>query len=301
MWTTSGTLAAAGLLSTLSIRNSLLILKIMDDLDFILQWTDNVKLEIAALPFEEDDIRVDFLGMLYDATYNYYRGYVGYKISGLIGEGQILFKTEQLPKLDLHIKRFAETSYHPILSKSQTNYLNRNLLLDAWSTFELCTTTFVGAIINDDELERMLLHHYRDMKKILKNSSIDENDNEKLVSNTKKSHLVHVPITRKTDFLFGRANYFRNLKRDKEFLLFLGKWRNTMHTNYIYYGNDYQYTFGNAIFQFQNGKTLKWTDPFEPSPKLYFHIMGNLKNIWLTLIKSITHDEFIAYPDPEQE
>lgn len=273
----------------------------MEDLDFILDWTEKLKISIEELPFGRDDIRIDFLGMLYDAAYNYYRGYIGYKMSGLIKNGDILFKEEKTAKLDRHIRRFLETSISPILSKSQCNYLNRHFLTDVWSTFELCVTILVEALIDKDDLDKMLLHHYKDIRKCFKNSVIDEVDMEALIASTKKSHLTHVPVTRKTDFLFRKSSYFRNTIRDKEFLIFLGKWRNTMHSNYIYFGKDYKYEFGNAVFLFKNGEMVKWIDPFEPSPKLYFHIMGNLRDIWVTLIKSIKHEATIPYPDPDQE
>jgi hypothetical protein len=91
------------------------------------------------------------------------------------------------------------------------------------------------------------------------------------------------------------------MNADKDFLLFLGKWRNTMHTNYIYYGKDYEYKFGHAHFKFENGKIVKWYDPFEPSPRLYFYLIGNLKDIWAVLIRSIKYDKIIEYPDPEQD
>lgn len=190
----------------------------------------------------------------------------------------------------------------PLLAKSQMNYFNRNLLIDTWSTFELCVTIFSGALCSEKEYQKMLTHHYRDICKTLANTQINEIDAERLFELTKKNHLTHVPITRKTDFLFTKAsNYYRDVNKDKDFLIFLGKWRNTMHTNFIYYGKNYEYRFGDAHFIFENGKILKWIDPFEPSPKLYFYLVGNLKDIWATLIASIKYEDLIPYPDLDQQ
>jgi hypothetical protein len=272
----------------------------MEDADLLLKWTDTLKSEINALSFQEDDIRVDFFGMIYDAAYNYYRGYISYKLSESIKDGQVAFGNK-LSTFDTHIKRLMETSIYPTLTQSQMNYFNRHLLTDVWSTFELCTTIFVDSICNDVERESMPNHHYKDICKETKNSEINNRDREKLITLTKKTHLTHVPITRKTDFLFGKAaNYFRDNKADKEFLLILGKWRNAMHTNYIYYGKDYDYRYGDAHFKFKNGKLLKWYDPFAPSPRLYFYLVGNLKDIWSVLIKCIKYEKIVEYPDLEQ-
>ncbi|OYX81665.1 MAG: hypothetical protein B7Y83_16980 [Flavobacteriales bacterium 32-34-25] len=118
--------------------------------------------------------------------------------------------------------------------------------------------------------------------------------------------MTHISVNKKTDFLFKKVvGYSRTINEDKEFLLFLGKFRNTMHTNFIYYGNDYNFKFGNAYFQFENGKMVKWYDPFNDnfvaSPKLYFALMSELKKIWKALILSIPHKNIIQYPDNAQE
>ena len=117
--------------------------------------------------------------------------------------------------------------------------------------------------------------------------------------------MTHISVNKKTDFLFKKVvGYSRIINEDKEFLLFLGRFRNTMHTNFIYYGNDYSYKFGNADFQFENGKMVKWYDPFNDnfvvSPKLYFALMNELKKIWKALILSIPHKNIIQYPDNAQ-
>ena len=271
----------------------------MQNSDFILDWTENLKKEIAELPFNEDDIRKDFFGLLYDACDNYYKGYLLLEFSTFINEGKISFDNS-ISKV--HVSRVLEIARYPILTASHLHYLNRNLLFDAWSTFELAVTTFCIALANEHEKEKLLHHQYRDIFKSLKGIDISQNSLLKIRDCVQKHHLSHVPITRKTDFLFTRAKYhFRDSKKDRDFLLFMGKFRNTSHANFIYHGKDYEYKFGNARFKFENGKIVKWIDPFEPSPKLYFYLIGQLKDIWAALINSIQHDKTILYPDLDQE
>lgn len=36
-----------------------------------------------------------------------------------------------------------------------------------------------------------------------------------------------------------------------------------MHSNFIYFGQDYEYRFGQAHFLFKNNKQVVWSDPFD--------------------------------------
>jgi hypothetical protein len=273
----------------------------MKDADFILNWTEDLKAEIKSLAFAHDDIRKNYFELTYDVAYCYYRGFILLDFSDFINNGYIVFKKE-IYENKIHIDRVAETTKNPILKKSHFNSLNRNFLIDAWSTFELCVTTIAEAITTEDEKNKLLMHQYNDIKTLIKKIELTEFVDLNIQKLIKKDHLTHVPITRKTDLLFNKAyDYGRNKQCDKEFLKFLGKFRNTLHTNFIYYGKDYEYKFGDAHFIFQDGKIVKWADPFFPSPKLYFYLIGNLKEIWKELINSIKHETLIKYPDNEQE
>jgi len=272
----------------------------MEDVDFLLNWTEDLKKEIKDLKFERDDIRKDFFKLFYDSTYSYYLGYVSYALSSSIIKGNVAFK-ENLSSFKVHLDRLIEISQLPVLTKSYKNSLNRNLNIETWSIFELCVTTFCGALCDADELNKLLSYNFNDTQKILKESTIDDANLEKLKQKLIVEHLTHVPIQRKVDFLFKKApNYYRDSKKDREFLVFYGKLRNTIHSNYIYHGKNYEYKFGEAHFLFDKEKLVKWTDPFAPSPKLYIYLSTQLKEIWKTLALSIKHEEKIEYPDLDQ-
>ena len=63
---------------------------------------------------------------------------------------------------------------------------------------------------------------------------------------------------------------------------------------------DFNFEFGHATFKFVDGKQIVWHDPFKETPKLYFYLMGNLKNIWKAVVIAIPYNEKINYPDTEQ-
>ncbi|MBL0049287.1 MAG: hypothetical protein IPP32_14470 [Bacteroidetes bacterium] len=273
----------------------------MENSDFILKWTEDLKAERNLLTFKEDDLRSDYFGLTYDVALNFYKGLILYDFSHFINKGLISFD-KKIFDYKSHVDRIAEIVKHPILTASHINSLNRRFTIDSWSVFELCVTSLSAALASPEETEKLLNHQYNDILKKIKSTKLTDSENSDIKKLLVKEHLTHVPITRKTDLLFKKSKgYSRNEKNDKEFLKFLGKFRNTMHTNYIYYGNDYEFKYGDAHFVFKNEKTVVWLDPFPSTPKLFFYIIGNLKAIWKELIITIPSPEFIPYPDLSQE
>jgi hypothetical protein len=269
----------------------------MTDNDYILKWTEELKAEIKLSEFANQDIRKDFLKLIYDNAYSYYRASIVFDLANFIIRGKILFNNELSFYIE-HFKRFADTANKELLQRAHLHYLNRSLLFDCWSAFELCVTTFCSGIVSTEKLEKLLSYQYNDVIKELRVTSLEPAVLQRLQKLLKKEHLTHVPIVRKTDFLFSSTkNYPRNKEADKAFLIFYGKFRNTTHTNFIYYGKDYEYYFNGIHFIFQDSKIVKWNDQ---SFKTFFQLVTELKEIWKALSSSIDFKEVILYPDNDQ-
>ncbi len=269
----------------------------MKEVDKMLLWSEDLKKEIEGLPFHEDDIRNSFFGLLYDIGCNYYRGYMLFDLMNLISSGEISF-SEATYGYKNHIDKGIEVANIQLIYQSYYNSLNRNFLVSTWSNFELCVTTLTEAIATEEEKLHLLEFQFSETIRNLKKSEIHPEDLINLKDTLKKDHLTHVPIVRKTDLLFKKANnYSRNISEDKRFLIFLGKFRNTIHTNFIYYGKDYEYTFNNKVlFKFKNKELVKWDDVYFGSPELYFDIKTTIKEIWKSLVMAIDHQDIILYP-----
>ena len=269
----------------------------MTDPNYILEWTENLKTEIRESKFADEDIRKDFLKLIFSISYNYYTASTIFDLANFIIAGKIQFKAE-LSYYNEHFKRIADTANKELLQRTHLHNLNRSLLIYSWSTFELCVTTFCAAVIPQEKLEKLLSHQYNEVVKELKSISIDPDLLNKLEKLLKKEHLTHVPIVRKTDVLFSIAKeYPRNKESDKAFLTFFGKFRNTLHTNFIYYGKSYEYHFNEIHFIFQDAKIVKWSDQ---SFKVFFQLVSELKEIWKAVSSSIPFESIIPYPDNEQ-
>lgn len=270
----------------------------MEHLDFLFDKIIEFNKSAADIPFDEEDIRKSYFGFHESLLRNYYRGYCYIVIDEdlkakniAIGENSKFFKHLQNKKriIDFH-------------SGSHLHNLNRRVFLDCWSNFETCLTVLVNGLASD--IERIKLLNFKvsnivdSLKKIGFKISKDQLKNEFI-----EGHLTHVPISRKVDFVYKKVNngYSRNISKDKEFIKFFGRFRNTMHSNFIYYGNNYEYRFGNAHFIFKNEEIVKWYDPFEGTPKLQVYLVNNLMEIWKEMIFNIKHDSIIPYPCSEQE
>lgn len=271
----------------------------MQNSDFIIKWVESLKQDLNNAPYVEDDIRKDFFGMVIDSAYVYYRNFLLIEISILINRKKIdlkkLAKNQHLIGVTVLIKN--ERSH-----QSHNNAMNRQFLIDTYSTFEMCVTALCQYTCAEEENQKLLETGYNDIIKLINADKLSAKELTKLKVAYTVNHLTHVPIVRKTDALFKKVKgYTRDIKADKEFLRFFGKLRNAMHSNYIYSGKNYKYTFGHADFIFEDGKIITWQDPFKNSPKLYFYLAGNLNEIFKAITATIKYDGHIPYPDLQQE
>lgn len=270
----------------------------MKSSDFISDWIKNLRLEAGSLTLQEDDVRLSFFALINDIAHCYYRNYLLVEISTLINQKKIRYDSikdnKHLKIIEALIKN--ERSY-----ASHFNSMNRQLLVDSWSTFELCLNTFSEAILDKQAINKLLNSRFRDIiNKEIKDTLSDEII-EKFRMTLAYDNLTHVSITRKIDAIFKMTKgYRRDVKNDKAFLLFYLKFRNSMHGNYIYRGNDFRYEFGDAKFEFADGKQIIWNDPFHGTPELFFYLMGNLASIWKEIISANPFEGGIDYPDLDQ-
>ena len=269
--------------------------------DFLLEWTDRLKERINKSEYSVADVRKDFLRLIYDSVYGYYRGIIFYNLAEFTVKQKIQYLNPVFPKYKVHLSRFVETFNEPVLRISHFTSLNRGLLMDSWSVFEMSITSLCEVYANETEKEKLLHYEANEVLEILRSAKLNDAQVRKVRKKLSKRHLTHVSITRKMDFLFAKApHYYGNVKEDKEFLIFFGKLRNASHSNFVYSGNDYKYCFGQAHFTFTDGKPVVWSDPFSRppvyfSPELFTHMVGRLLDIWEVLINSLPKKDLIPH------
>ncbi|NVM63827.1 hypothetical protein FHW88_002116 [Mucilaginibacter sp. SG538B] len=273
----------------------------MEDLDFLLNYTEDLKIEIEKLPFERDDIRIVYFTYYFDVVYNLYISKSMRELSSQISRRNISITKELLEQSDKHIQRLIEAADLEVLIKSFNNNINRSFFLDAFSSFEVCLNVLVEAIISPDEIDHVLRYSLNEVSQILKMADLSDSAQKKLEKLLVKNHVTHVPYIRKIELLFKYAGkrYDGDVKNDREFLNFLSKLRNTIHTQWVYFGKDYDYLFkDNAHFIFKNGKQVIWTSPYDDGgAMLFIDIFDRLKEIWKKFIFGISFENPIPIYD----
>lgn len=272
------------------------------NLDFLLDWTEKQKEMIREIKYPANDVRKDFFKLSYTNVYHYYIGYFNLFTSHTAKDGYLKLD-DSLSNFKIHVDRWAEISHFPVLERGNFNTLNQRLFVFAWSIFELAVSTFFAAVADEEELQKILSMDYNE---VLKCVIVNEGKEDKLKKILIKNNLAHVSINRKYNYLLKKVRgYGRSVIDDRAFLDFFGKMRNTMHTNFIYFGQDYEYRFGQAHFVFENNKQVVWSDPFDegniPNVKLYIYLIGHLNEIFREIIRCIFHEGVILYPDPTTE
>src|SRR5690606_30335104 len=95
---------------------------------------------------------------------------------------------------------------------------NQRLFVFAWSIFELSISTFFAAVVEEDELQKILSIEYAE---VLKCVTIKEGKEDKLKKILIKNNLAHVSINRKYNYLLKKVRgYGQSIIDDRASLEF---------------------------------------------------------------------------------
>lgn len=266
----------------------------MDPLEYLRLGLEQIKSDIYSSPFEEDDMRREFFHLQFDVLNNYYSGCSFLALANHLPTGNVLFSKGEIERIDLHIQRLTEIGIHPTLNASFRNNINRSVVVDSWSVFEFCLTIIGDYVLSETEKNELLAEQYLVINDILKNITIPDKENEKLKKILSKRHLTHVSVNRKCDKLFTKTKFYpRDVSADKQFLLFYGRYRNCLHSNYIYYGNDTEFEFKGIRFLFHNGQPVTHG---QFDIKYHFDLAIEMMEIFKSIMLTIDYESKIPYP-----
>ncbi len=246
--------------------------------------------------YPENDLRKTFFLKIVECLNSFYYGNLAVEMAALTKEGKLRMPSDSTPEDLKHPNLLISLSKRPWIGSFKSS-LNRHLLVDTWTAFEICVTGIIHNLFTPDHSVLMQQYQYNDVVRILRKNStpIDETVLEKLSKTLIQSH---VPINRKIDTIFKkiRNDYSRDVKEDKAFLGFYGKFRNSMHNNFIYSGTDYQYEWRGVKFQFWNNKILWFSCPEGEFPLLMLFLVDELTVIYEAIAQAIQYSGTIVDP-----
>lgn len=265
------------------------------NLDELLKHSDNLKAYINTLPYEEDDVRKSFFGIMYSGVYDYYTGHVFYQLAKYIEHRKVTFDSSII-HFNPHAKRIYEIANHPYLTHGHFNTLNRNIFLDGWTAFEHSVSLIFDFIIDSQKKEEIVNEINAKIIRICQN--LGEEDFTRLKSELTK--ITFIPLIRKFKLLAKRVAdcYQGDYKEDTKFLEFLSKLRNCMsHSNGLYHGSNFNFEFNGIVFSFVNNEIMGMHGNNED---VFLEINDEIIEIFKRLLHCLTDIDSILYPEDGQ-
>lgn len=243
--------------------------------------------------FSEDDIRTAFFGLMYTTLHEYYLGRVTFRLYQLFGTKDILFG-EGVVQYKPHFTRLYEVKDHPVATEVYFRELNINIFLGSWTPFETSVGLLFDEISNVEDRINIIYDMNNKLVKI--SNKLDEEDKKSLMSIIESKRFI--PLHRKFKYLrYRKKTQYSNqdYKKDKEFINFCATLRNTiLHSNGIYYGNDFSYEFKKSEFVFINKKEFSIKNTFED---LFIEIFIELKAVFSRLLNCTLDKKNMEYPE----
>lgn len=238
--------------------------------------------------YGENDIRASFFDGYFQTLRTYYTAYFHLESEDILDKYREIYPAYEIKRENLLLH-----------FQGHKNLLNSFLIINSWSNFELFITLFAEAILFKNDISELLCIDYLRIKKILKRYDLNELTLNKL-KKFNKNHLAHSPIINKYGKIFKLIESYpdnRNKHNDIEFLIFLGRLRNCIHSNYIYFGKDLiEYSYSGETFIFNPGHIISSSPQTEIS---IFRLTQNLSEIVKVLIHNIPHESEIYDPSVE--
>ncbi len=259
----------------------------------LLDYTENYKSEIRSLEFNIQDVRYSFFGLMYSNLHYYYIGKVNYKLFEHIGNKNIEFKS-QIFDFAEHVISLYDIQKNEVLSYGYKGNLDRYIFSNSWTTFEHSVSLIFDFVIDSKERENIILDMNNNIKKKIFPKLTDE-DKKILLDELKKSSFI--PLGRKFNYITKRNEecYIGDLKEDREFIIFIGKIRNSLlHSNGLYKRNDYSYTFNGVNFKFKDGEIFQQN--YTKNDFLYFELSVRIISIFKSLINCVADIVLIKSP-----
>lgn len=268
----------------------------MSHLNYIREKLIEYEKEVENLPFEQNDLRKGYFEHIRTTLHLYYKDFCWMTLISHINSGNVQFDLETTQDFMPHLDFLSSTTRHEYSFYNSRNRANRSLLTESWSNFEFALTYIADKIFDDTTKEKLLSFDSAEVLRITSSYNISEGHILKINNLFKRKHLTHVPVTRKYNKLYSiyKENFKGNLNADRAFLDFFGKYRNGLHTNYIYHGNDFIYNHNGVEYRFFNGQSV--THNIQLDFRHHFDLVIELKNVCLRLFNSIKTDIVLDAP-----
>jgi len=245
---------------------------------------------------KKGDVRKSFFARLIGIIVNLYMQCLLYEYLDTTNKG--IFQNVDVSSQHPMIKELLRISCHSNDPKNDEmiGYLKsfqRQLIIDSWSLFESSITYILDSILSEEEKNK--LRKSSGEKKILgilKKYEIDELDLHSLLETMRPKSFYRITSPAKYAKLYSlhKKKYMRDWSKDVKFLNVFGDLRNSMHSNFTYFGKEnYVYSFGMGKIEFNNSGKVKFSG-YEKDTQGFLDLVKELCEIYKALINGISID-----------
>ncbi|MFD2785019.1 hypothetical protein [Hymenobacter rubripertinctus] len=265
------------------------------NMKYILDKLNDLGNEITIYPLKSEDLRKSYLELSFSTLELYYRQWCSIYSSIIIADKEVELTDEERKIIEVFVATKSDTTTF----YSLRNSTNRNLLTESWSIFEFCLTYVCEQLFTDEIIHSLLEYDYKEIENILNKYNLNQSDSNKVKKIFSRGHLTHVPVSRKYNKIYSiyKNNHTGSITDDKLFLEFYGKYRNCMHTNYIYHGKSKEYSFFGTTYWFNDGEAVAHSK--EPDITDMFNLALHLKDVCKRLFDSIEYTDLLRYPEEQ--
>ncbi len=270
----------------------------MEDYKPIIKFFEELTNRASESTYPKNDVRIDFFNLIAGLAQLYY-------LEQIALESSVLFKNKKLRCTELNfyhkINDFIKLAENEVLYKSFRSATNRGLIIDSWSSFEVCLSAICDKIYSSEDKLNIQNKKYEDVIKCLKKYNLDEEIKKKLEKILVEKEFWLTSTNSKFNKLLSllKEKYRREIKKDRDFLEFFGKLRNTMHSNFVYFGEPFIYIFEGVEFIFDKKQLV--VNERDAHPLLFLNMIVRLTEIYTEIISHFEDTGFIPYPDQYAE
>lgn len=254
--------------------------------EFIKSKAGKILSTLEKMPYENGDVRYDFIARQLGITNCFYSGYFLLVLNGYIETGSLIFKDSGIEnRTGLFLNKEAFDSY--------IKNLHRRYFLDTFSNFENCISIFLDNIIDEETHNKLLKARTKEIieKLKIKELPIKEEISEILSRKLDTKHITQITFDAKMNYLLNKlANKFdKNVVTEiKQFLKFIQTFRNTHHNNFMFYGTEkYEYYFYTTHCLFEPNKLFVYKLQNQSNIEFTLNLVTHIENIWFFFTKNI--------------
>lgn len=254
---------------------------------FLKHWIEQIELKVRPYRNTKEELLYGFVEDIYHNAVTFYLNWETAAVSFQLLE----FLPKKSIKLSEQEKYLDKILLDEIKQSNRVSAINRLLIIDSWSTFEINMYNLAREYFNHQTLRHLRKNYAFEMFSLLKNTEITYRDCKKIVKKKIVDDVSKLSVLFVASQLFKLCkNYPGDIKSDSKFLGNFNQFRNMLHTGFLNFGKELK--FRESTFTFyvpEKGSMMLLNENQKEIHDIrgYTVLIDRLIKIWLNMVSSI--------------